>query len=447
MKSIIIIISMSLVYSTSVCGQKRKEKSTDAQKVISYNFQTGKFDPRIKTVKVNDQVTFRVTGVNRYLYDVKIEEERESFHMESGSLFKQFIIDAVSSTDDDEESLDTAAPDDMALVGDTPAEQFSTLRRRLKTALDQLIKAKGLHQGLYTLLRSTEISCENVTRARDQVVNKYYPEMSLCSLACDAQLKSIVEDDLEEAIKALAEMKKFLEANKSDVTIFDSAFYNSIVAQETKIKEYDFENLIKEIFYAYQNLNPNLFVAESSELINVERTDDLITFKAQITPREEFKSLEQKGPKEVKEKLYVEGWKIDFSSGIFFLTNDLKNEEYELKSVFGTTAYNIVQVNSSDWDINVGALAHISYRFGTFLASGGHFGVSVNSDQNVRYLLGPSFIIGRKQRIIFNGSIAYGKVKKLSPTLSTEETISDASDLKLTEGNSFGFALGISYNF
>jgi len=72
----------------------------------------------------------------------------------------------------------------------------------------------------------------------------------------------------------------------------------------------------------------------------------------------------------------------------------------------------------------------------------------LNSNTQLNYLLGTSFILGLEQRLVINTGCSFGQVKRLSDTFNEGDVISEQiTTLPTKDQWSSGWYFGVSYNF
>ena len=118
---------------------------------------------------------------------------------------------------------------------------------------------------------------------------------------------------------------------------------------------------------------------------------------------------------------YTKGnFSFDFSSG-FFYSNKIQQSYYLQLRANDVTKKDIIEEPIRDFDISVGALGHFSYKFTSKFKAGISMGASLSPlDGKTRYLLGGSFIFGRKKQVAVNTGISFVKANVLSDAVSSD---------------------------
>ncbi len=161
------------------------------------------------------------------------------------------------------------------------------------------------------------------------------------------------------------------------------------------------------------------------------------------------------------------GLKIDGSGGLFItslIDHNFKNvaETYQDTTFFTTADFQttdsitaiseesrnrIERDDNGTFDISAGALVHFYIRNGRTVNFGVSLGATINTQQTLRYLLGASLLVGRKQRVSLSGGAAFGKVKRLATGLQEGQIYAGDASTAFREVNEIGYFFGLSYNF
>lgn len=153
----------------------------------------------------------------------------------------------------------------------------------------------------------------------------------------------------------------------------------------------------------------------------------------------------------VNESLYTTGgFRLDFTTGFFL--NSIYTNDYFLGT--NSEGSKIIRREASPkFDVAVGGLAHVSYRFKSYVKVGPAIGVALSPlDVKTRYMAGIGVILGRKSQLAITGGWAFGKVKVLSGRVSEDGTTpmavlpADLTAVPTYDRHQFGLFLGLSYN-
>ena len=148
---------------------------------------------------------------------------------------------------------------------------------------------------------------------------------------------------------------------------------------------------------------------------------------------------------------YTKGnWSFDFSTG-FFYSNKVEQSYYLETRESDTSKKIILEEPIRDFDISFGALGHLSYKFTSRFKAGISMGASLSPiDGKTRYLLGTSFIFGRKNQLALNGGLSLVKLKVLSESVSYDAlgsyVDSSVTTVPTYEKVQSGFFIGVTYN-
>jgi len=151
-----------------------------------------------------------------------------------------------------------------------------------------------------------------------------------------------------------------------------------------------------------------------------------------------------------KEELFSsKGWKLDFTTGFFY--NNLFSKDYYLTTI--NNEKKILEEDSQNFDIAIGAMAHLTYRVTSSFKVGPGLGVALSPlDGKTRYLFGLTTILGRKNQLAINFGPALSKVKQLSGKISldgknqVDPLSADVTSVTTYEKMKWGGFLGLTYN-
>jgi len=134
--------------------------------------------------------------------------------------------------------------------------------------------------------------------------------------------------------------------------------------------------------------------------------------------------------------------KIDVTSG-FFVTN-LGSKSYYFKD----TLKNIGTEATHKLDVSFGALFHLHYLVSSYFKAGVAVGAAVSFlDGKTKYLLGPSFVFGRKKEFSISGGWALASIPIPSQVINqTGYKTSPSTAVPTVNDFSWGGFLGLSYS-
>jgi hypothetical protein len=139
---------------------------------------------------------------------------------------------------------------------------------------------------------------------------------------------------------------------------------------------------------------------------------------------------------------------FDFSTGIFY--SNLVENKYFI-SPRTENINNVVIENIDNVDISIGALGHFTYKFSPNFGAGLALGASVSPfDGNIRYLLGPTFLVGHQKQVSLSLGLALAHLDQLSDSVQNDEfgffIPSDVSEIKTIKKVDTGFFVSLTYN-
>lgn len=473
MKNLLVfLISFIFINEAISGGGDDGQDESSSEIMITYDFRSGKFSPSLKFVKPGQMVRLRVINVNTAIYKYEINGSSQSFNDNIPSSFSTLVLGIEKEKEESEDVK--VAPEGFTQTKDIGAKKLTEaeadslkkleekrkevekkrqekklLIEKIEDGLKEIASLKDFHSEIKSLLLSNNISADNVVSEKKTLWNLRTAGLELknCNAGCAIKLQKNGEALVSSAISDMEKYIKLIESEQS-LLMNESVLKenNSVIASLTTIKAFDFKKLISEIGEIYDVLNENLFITEIDEFIEVERNNDQITIKAKGAFQEGVKPLGRKIPVSFEKSWCVTGWKIDFSTGL--IITSLRDEQYaaKLRPDVDST-YQVINESNGKSEIGLGALTHISYRFNCLLAAGFNTGVALGTEQKPRYLLGLSFIAGRKQRLIINSGLSYGKRGKLSRTIDPPtDFLNEPDDIKMREVEEIGWYFGISYN-
>lgn len=177
----------------------------------------------------------------------------------------------------------------------------------------------------------------------------------------------------------------------------------------------------------------------------IQGLGDYIEFDVTIKPKTTFKEIFAKNQnRRFKYSEYLRGGiRYDFSVGtVFDFIN--KDESYENRNNI------ITKTSNNKYYPTLAGLFNVSLRSGSLCSIGFSLGGSLNiTEFDINSLfVGPSLLIGKKEKIIFTTGISFRKTKQLEEGYSEGQPIVGASNIDdyLTNNFRLGIFAGISYN-
>ncbi len=215
--------------------------------------------------------------------------------------------------------------------------------------------------------------------------------------------------------------KNMNDAHKAhkDLTI---AIVNQAFELVTEMEKFRDENKVEQLVNNYKLINSGNFTYLTDSL-DVESDEIKLSIKIEAN-----KPLTCKGyDKLVIEETYRTkgGIKIDFSSGVFFNfgSDDFLGRDIYYKNLSDTEA----RIESKDGGgralLSIGALMHIYKRSGTNFNWGISPGLSTTTAfDGLNFHLGPTFLFGKKERIVITAGITFREAEILDKSYSYNTT-------------------------
>ncbi len=197
------------------------------------------------------------------------------------------------------------------------------------------------------------------------------------------------------------------------------------------------------LWYEYEALKSNDFSYTYRTEATGDRTVLGIKFSAKDSLGREL-PINKKQLAPIRVPVYG-GMKINVSVGISFASFFDQPQSYFLRDTV---------ILSEDVDAFIPVITsffHFYPQSAGNVSIGGNFGIGFplsNSDggQSLSFFLGPSFVIGKGQRIVLSTGIKGGRVEQLSQGLKTGDVLPPFSSIPTKNVYKLGYFLGISFN-
>lgn len=456
-----------------------------------------------KYVQHGDDVTFKITEINRHRYDVKVNGEVITYPSQTppAALLKFAGLEGQNTTPP------AAIPTPAKLAGSQTAAavqahsealkeaeenaliiDYFAKYDALKDAVRKLETSKSLYQQIQAEILSGK-SKSDIISAVDAFANGFDPAPAMGITARLAYYKNQVEDAFEEEgtvyakVAALAPsaddkvnamMKAMMVTSQSEKNnILSNVKSPSAPADVTRVKELHkkTEEVKKEIdAYKYDELASNLqsiYTSAKDEKMYTFISDgipadgDEVKFSYEITPKKDLKPA----PPAIGSGGYVNlwakgGWQVQFASGVSFNTIGLLSNSFhtvdkpkDLTNPADTIdMVSIKREKKNDWFIpNAAAYAHFNTRVLKNLKLGVTVGVALDFENisESNFNTGFSLIVGKKYSVAFTTGIAIGKATVLNNRYELDTTYKKAdvdTDALTKSGVRAGLFLGVSLN-
>lgn len=279
------------------------------------------------------------------------------------------------------------------------------------------------------------------------------PNQSIKALVEEYKEKTEALDDDFTELAVIAELLFAYKLDPTDQTTFKTAFETAQHRKETYVKtakDMDDQldklatidrNELAEINYLYLEMKDHRF----EKTITLRPEDDLTSVQISLVPIDSVKvegvSTQELAPLEIE---VFGGLKINASVGISFAGFFNRPQDFGVRDgrIFADDLDAFVPVITS--------FIHFHPQSKRQVSLGGAFGLGIglggegNGLQN--YFLGPSLIVGKRQRIVFSTGLMTGKVNRLARAYQVGDAF-DETDVPTKSIYELGYFLGVSFNF
>lgn len=425
------------LYTEARANEKNRKQSKDdlqKQKVklnrITYDFKGSHnlYSSRSKYGKlkagINENVVFEVININPYTHTVVINDTPINLHTEGATQFGQFI------------SIPTPTENIDISEGDKPGSQVSK-------EVDTLRSYGKLFQELNAFYGKKILTT--------------YPDIDLLAAEID-----FIKDNVIQELKIPSSSINVAGSSIKELLIVKGNVFVKDIGNETSRIAY--ADTILKAAEMYEKITQINYKATSGVI--QPKNNDMLRFDLAIK-----KGNVDVMPAKQYEIMLHGGWKIDFSTGLFW--NNLIDHEFTTKRLsFADTTYyldeyfvttdsitaisaidrdSIIRTDNGAYNIGIGILAHLYPRTGSRINLGLTGGFIVGADSRIKYVLGASLILGYEQRFIVSGGIARGQVKRLGAGLQEGDFLNSVTGQTSTVPTrdavwQNGWFIGITYN-
>ncbi|WP_298342234.1 hypothetical protein [uncultured Algibacter sp.] len=223
---------------------------------------------------------------------------------------------------------------------------------------------------------------------------------------------------------------------------------NELVAEMRKYKD---ENNIQVLIDNCNLINESNFTYKSKP---IKVKEDEVKFDIKISSDSLLKCDKNNEVVLLKTLKTKGGWKVDFSSGIFFNggNDDFLGREIQYKPVDSTTSIIQSKDGGDRLMLSIGALMHIYYRQGEKVNWAISPGLSTTSElDGLNFHLGASAIFGRKNRLVITGGVTMREAIILDRNYKFDVEYNKSelpeSPPTIKAFPKFGWFLSLTYNF
>jgi hypothetical protein len=380
----------------------------------------------------NQNLTIKVIDINLFKYNVVVNSKPVNNNMDMPEIFKQYIkISEINK------NADTIGKSEPAIV---PKEMRVYNFDNLYERFIQLKSSEQFYSSL-TALVGSNLSSEKIINYK----KNYYQHFVDTTLKGD-------ETDVPEILRhysvLIARISYYGPLIKPGATEEQKPLIDTILKNTRKISA---SKVPEKLASLYGAINPQSFTFNSF-LPRPNSDDVIVTINAKPNP--DF----NKGKDEIKIEVpfaVCGGWKIDFSTGIFI--SNIVNKDFVIKPIYLTdtaagpasdsiVGYKLTQADKRPLSYGIAGYMHAYWRNSCNINGGILFGLAVDQNTQVRIMSGLSLILGRKERFIINGGMAFGKCKELSTVQDMNHLYKAKVDPVYSDTYRFGWFLGLSYN-
>lgn len=397
---------------------------------LEYKFNASNDAELLTKVPHNGAVQVHVKNVNPFLYDIEIEGQSLTFNNQAPAGLVTALIPSldVPSTDENKATTASVTPQtvphvahhDGGRVASAEVDNANKAYENIQAQQQALIELEAIAE-------NKNLSVENLAQEKDNWLKRNYPK-------ADAQT---IQKEAQKAVECWDGC--YQDAQNS---LQDPVQLKALAEMQTALVKADYQALPTKINTLYNQLAPASFEHYSIPFIPTDNADELV-IHVKISPKESAEATVGETVTEYPCTLRVTGGlKVDFSAGVGLAF--MPDAAYVLKDL--DTALQVTREPSSSPNIGALALVHFSYQTGASLTGGLSAGVMYDDSKRLRYLLGGSLLIGRRQRIAVSGGVAVGKVQLLSNTQQEDQLLPPGSELNYVERFRVGGFFGLSYN-
>lgn len=399
-------------------------------KTLAYKFNASNEKDLLTKVPHNGAVQVHVTNVNPFLYDIAIEGKSLTFNDQAPAGLTTTLIKSLEVPGADENSAADVSmtPQMVPHVRDQGEEGVAPAKvDNANKAYENIRAQQQALIELEAIAQNKNLSTGNLAQAKDNWLKRNYP-------GADAQT---LQKEVQKAVECWDAC--YQDAQNS---LRDPVQLKALAEMQTALVKADYQALPTKISTLYNQLSPASFEHYSIPFIPTDNADELV-IHIKISPKKSAEATVGETVTEYPCTLRVAGGlKVDFSAGVGLAF--MPDAAYVLKDL--DTALQVIREPASSPNIGALALVHFSYQTGASLTGGLSAGVMYDDSKRLRYLLGASVLIGRRQRIAISGGVAVGKVQLLSNTQQEDQLLPLDSELKYVERFRTGGFISLSYN-
>lgn len=458
-------------------------------------------------LKKGARAILHIVNYNDYIYDLEVSTESENYDIPSAGMGRLFNFsgtgDAFSQLQDAAGSFGVSGFElgDNSMTNDRDgAVEYETnvslqaiqLSKKFEAALEEMAdieeEIQELGQDIETKIEDQQFSSfkkKEVRKLRtnpnlsanmikeismdymeqilgidkdetfdlEKMFEKTDPKNAIGSIIREYKMETDRLDNKFTELSTIAQLLFAFELRPTDEVSFKSAFteaekrkaaYREKVTrmeqQMQKIGKWDIEEFA-DIHYMYMEMKDHRF----EKTIILKPEDDLTQININLVPIDsvQIKGVRSKNLAPLEVEVFG-GLKINASVGISFAGFFNRPQEYGVRDG---------RIYADDLDVFspiITSFIHFHPQSKKQVSLGGAFGLGIGLGgegaglQN--YFLGPSLVVGKKQRIVFSTGLMTGKTERLAQGFGVGEAY-DQNIVPTKSIYELGYFLGISFNF
>lgn len=458
-----------------------------------------KLDKSIKEETILDPVqfgsfhTFRIEGINKFLYEVTLEGKKIELETpiptELQTLFRlsrEELADTVTDEEVEEkvQEVGNAEKKLNTLIELKTSNYFSQMNQKnnllepAKTAEEKFFIQEAINalQEKVDALKSFEEDVNKYLLQIKELSNELFKlKLIRVELIILAQ-KDISASEMKKLVNKVEEPKKIKQLHKELTNSFNKLkrdYLDFLKDAQDNEKEV-LNNIFKKLEESFKTLDEAALLSLYSE-VNFLYTElknennfkvvspptqadgDIVNYEVTITPSQTNTLGPNRNPINFNFDVPVKGGlKVDFSVGPIFSFGKGSRDEKYYSEISDTPDKIILRQRDNNNSINpgIGALMHFYKRSGTNTSFGGLFGVGAGfqtiEDVNLSFYTGFSLVMGKKQKIMLNTGISFLNVERLKETEFEIDKEYNSSDFDLNNVTEKvfkpSFFLSLTYN-
>lgn len=482
--------------SNKINDKKKSQKFKCSNSIINYDFLKDSVGKYKRCVCDKGTITINVENINRFMYDVTLitkagradvnmqnddpkEIAKQEFTVTQNNSLKgleinqlPMLLNIPNELTEEIQTLISKRNDKVYYLPTQIDSAFATISKApsfIEKNLSKIIYYTQLTNDYLTGVSGYEIYYNDLFRILHTETNDIKELIDLR----DKSRKILLGHDLDslknyisnydywikQNFSVLISTYKSLEMEINNLSENDKKKYKDFLTElQSNLKEieksnktfneFDFEKLGNEIIYLDGYFIDKYF--KFNETIEPEDADRVFV-DLKITPKKTDGGIQSKT--QTFKFDIRKGVKLDFSPGFFFNIN-LNDKSYFADTTGRNpldTAYTIIR-KSADRNMFVpaiGIMLHVYERKCRNTTLAGSFGITSENGKTIKYYLGGSLIIGKKERFIISAGAAGGSVKRLDGDFKVDEKYpitKVGENVKTTDVFRIGGFFGICYN-